>query len=119
MDTRRSKSKHKVSINEITSVVLAMALTGIGLAGYLLYRHQRMTSTGLYRASYEGRVVNKSVTFRETKIGSSAYFILLIKSAEGQEFEVLVGREVYEEVRVGMSIKKTRNGLELDGRPVD
>jgi hypothetical protein len=103
-----------VKLRRATGLILAIILTAMMAAGTFLTCQQRMASTGLYRQSYEGKVVNKSATFRERQTGSAVQFRLAIKSHEGDQFEVAVDHDVYERAQIGMWIKKDGAGLQLD-----
>jgi hypothetical protein len=98
----------------VTAMILAIFLTAMVGAGTLLTCQQRMASTGLYRRSYEGRILNKSATFRERQIGSAVRFLLLVQGNDGDQIEVAVDQDLYERAQIGMWIKKDDAGVRLD-----
>ena len=83
------------------------------VAGLLLLYRQQFGSSGVYRPEYEGRIVDKHVTIRESQEGSRAARRLLIEGRDGVRFEVGVGPEVYERAEVGMWIKVGNAQVEL------
>ena len=89
-------------------ILLALSVVPVFL---LLYRQQLYS--GLNRTEYEGKVIDKSLTLRETKMGSKASPRLLIEGAGGERFEVRPDEDVYERVQVGMWIKSSRGAVEL------
>ncbi|HYO92188.1 MAG TPA: hypothetical protein VEQ40_11155 [Pyrinomonadaceae bacterium] len=88
-------------------------LFSVLLALIVIVYRQRHSSTGIYRKEYEGRVIDKSETFVETREGSFVSRRLLIEDRDGVRFEVAVSREDYGRVQKGMWIKKNRDGIEL------
>jgi hypothetical protein len=111
---KRPKSGTPVGVRGVTAMILATILTAMMGAGTLLTCQQRMASTGLYRRSYEGRILNKSATFREKQIGSGVRFLLLIQGNDGNQIEVAVDQDLYERAQIGMWIKKDDAGVRLD-----
>ncbi len=65
-------------------------------------------SPSLHRDEYEGRIVDKSLTFSETQLGSGIRRRLLIEDKNGTQFEVAVKADVYDRAQIGMLIK---NGI--------
>ena len=114
--TRSSERKPKlrsVAINVffVTLIVLTLAMT-------LYTCGQRLNSSGLFRRSYEGKIVYKSATISESQRGSGMRYRLSIIAPDGLPFEVAVDREIYERASVGMLIKKDSSGVKLDDRIV-
>ena len=58
-------------------------------------------------------MVDKSQTFRETKLGSGIERRLIVKEDNGNTFAVAVDQDLYERVLVGMWIKKDGEHVEL------
>jgi hypothetical protein len=77
-----------------------------------VYKHQT-SSAGIYRMEYEGRIVDKSETFAESRTGSRVSRRLLIEAKDGSRFEVAVNKELYDRVQKGMWIKSSGQGVEL------
>lgn len=76
--------------------------------------YQQINSTGLYRTEYEGKIVDKSLTIRESMYGSRVARRLLIESKSGERFEVAPSETVYERAQKGMWIRSSRkSGVEL------
>ena len=98
--------------------VFFVTLIVLGLATTLYSCGQRLNSSGLYRSSYEGKIVYKSATIIESQRGSGVGYRLSIIAPDGLPFEVVVDREIYELARVGMLIKKDSSGVKLDDRVV-
>lgn len=92
----------------VAGILIAFVTVGVVIAVY-----QRTASTGIYRAEYEGRVIEKSETFTESNTGSLVRRRLLVEDRNGVRFEVAVSKELYDRVRKGMWIKKSRQGVEL------
>lgn len=98
---------------EIAGKVLGTVAIIAVVAGTLLLLRQEIGPTGVLRPQYEGRVVDKHVTVRESKLGSWAARRLLIEGRDGVRFEVEVGPEVYERAGIGMWIKVRNAQVEL------
>ena len=93
-------------------LMIACALVLVVLVCAVIY-YPRFAQTGLYRNVYEGTVVDKSQTFRETKRGSGIVRQLIIREDNGNTFAVVVERDLYERGLVGMWIKKNGEHVEL------
>jgi hypothetical protein len=89
-----------------------LAAAGVLATLIILYR-QQTSSTGIYRMDYEGRVIDKSETFLETKTGSRVQRRLLIEGKDGGRFEIAVNKELYDRVQKGMWIESSGKGVEL------
>lgn len=83
------------------------------LATLMAIYYQRSTSTGMYRRDYEGEVVDKFVSYHESQTGTGIERHFLIKGKSGEQFQVVVGKELYERARIGMWIKSSQAGVEL------
>lgn len=98
---------------EAAGKVLGAAAIIAFVAGLLLIYRQQFTPAGVYRPEYEGRIVDKHATGRETKLGSRVARRLLVEGRDGVRFEVEVGPEVYERAEAGMWIKVGNAQVEL------
>ncbi|MBA3240822.1 MAG: hypothetical protein H0T60_06305 [Acidobacteria bacterium] len=96
-----------------TAGLIAIVLTALLLpaGGVILY--QRFKLTGPYRIDYEGRVVDKSLTLRETEEGTQAVTHLIVEGKDAARFRVSVNRGLYDRAQVGMWIRSNRDGAEL------
>ena len=90
-------------------ILTAFAIAG---AGTLLYRTNFPPGQRDLR-EYEGRVVDKSATFRETEIGSRVKRRILVEGKDGRRFEISPVPEVYERAEVGMMIRSGAAGTEV------
>ena len=97
------------AVTKVLMVATALAL----VAGLTLVYRQFHSPAGIFRPGYEGRIVNKHVTSRETKEGSWALRQLLVEGQDGARFEVAVGPEVYGRAEVGMWVKVRNAQVEL------
>lgn len=90
----------------IVVVFVAFTLIGINV-------NQLLTSTGQYHVEYEGTIINKSITGKESEFGSYMSRKLHIRDQNGLEFYVVVDSSLYERAQVGMWIKSNKDGKEL------
>lgn len=67
-----------------------------------------------YPPEYSGRIVEKWAGYNHTNEGSFPYFRLLLETDGGQRFTVGVDQQDYERLTVGMKIRKTSKGIELE-----
>ena len=117
--TRRfSERRRDVSPRERVSwpwlLFVLLALAGLGL----LYAYPRLSGAPLVERDFVGRVVDKSLTLRESEIGTSHRLRLLVRAADGRQFEVAVTPEQYEGARAGMWVTRTRGEIRLSwGEP--
>jgi hypothetical protein len=102
-----SGSREKISIIVAGALVSALAI------GVVVNYYQRMRSQGAYRSEYEGRVVNKWVTYHETEFGTRISRHLLIKSKNGEVFQVSVSPDLYEQAKVDQWVIKDKNGIQI------
>lgn len=63
--------------------------------------------------TYEGVVVDKSLTLRESEQGSWPLRRLHVRVGDGRVFLFPAGPELYDSAQVGMRIRKTAAGVEL------
>jgi hypothetical protein len=94
----------------VRNVLAIILILGVVLALFVFAYKSR---TGLNPSEYEGKVIDKWAGYSHSDEGSFPYFRLLIEKGDGQRLTVAVDQTVYDQARVGMWIKKTRNGLEL------
>ena len=95
-----------------TKVLMVVVALGIAASLMLVYR-ERLRPGGLSRTEYAGKIVDKSLTIRETELGSKMVRRLLIEGEGGERFEVAPELDIYERAQVGMRIKSSRSGVEL------
>ena len=92
-----------------------MALIIVGM----LIWYQRLSPTGPNRPEYLGRIVDKSLTVRESREGSSVVRYLLLEEKGGGRFQVIVNEDIYERAKVGMWIQRNKEGVKLFSSPPD
>ena len=107
----RLKSSGKLKTVSATALGVVLVVA-VAVAVFVSLR-QRYTSTGLYRADYEGRILDKSATFRESETGSRVSRQLRIRGKDGEEFLVNVNEDLHERARVGMWVKSRGGTAEL------
>lgn len=73
--------------------------------------YQQFSSIGVYRKEYEGRIVDKAQTIRESDIAPFVTRRFVIESKNGARFVVGVDSEIYNRAEIGMWIKKDSNGV--------
>jgi hypothetical protein len=78
----------------------------------LIYTLQMSTLRGI-PDSYEGVVIDKSLTIQESEQGSWPQRRLLVRVEDGRVLRVPAGPELYESARAGMRIRKSAAGVEL------
>ena len=62
---------------------------------------------------YEGVIVDKTLNIQEEQTGSRIKLLLLIKGDDGKQFYVSPIPELYDRAKVGMHIKRTKDGTTL------
>jgi hypothetical protein len=87
----------------------AFVLLFVGLLSLVLY--QRAVKP--LRIEYESVIVDKSLDIYEDQTGSRIQLLLLIKDDEGRQFNVVADQELYERAKIGMRIKRTKEGTEF------
>jgi hypothetical protein len=65
---------------------------------------------GVYRAQFEGRIVDKWADYGETELGSVPQFRLLVEGGNRNRFVVSVSPDIYERSKVGMKVRRTERG---------
>ncbi|HEY0170835.1 MAG TPA: hypothetical protein VGB98_07420 [Pyrinomonadaceae bacterium] len=83
-------------------VMLALVIFAFGF----IYAYPRLKGPPLVRRDFVGRVVDKSLTLRESMIGTAALPSLLVEDGGGRRFDVAVNSEQYERARVGMWVRR-------------
>ena len=96
-----------------TTGLIAIVLTALLLPACGVILYQRFKLTGPYRIDYEGRVMDKSLTLRETQEGTQAVTHLLVEGKDGARFRVRVNRGLYDRAQVGMWVRSDRDGAQL------
>jgi hypothetical protein len=105
--------KRSEKVGSFFYTILGIAVI-LGLVAVMfIYCRQQLTSTGLYRMEYEGKIVDKSVTIGESQTGSYPVRKLHIRGKNGQEFQVIVNENLYGRAQSGMWIKSSKTGAEL------
>lgn len=103
--------------DKVGTVLVAVLVVAVAAAVFVSLR-QRLTSTGLHRMDYEGRIVDKSATVTESETGSGVRHLLRVRAKDGEEFSVTVNGSLYERAQIGMWIKSSSRGAELtEGGP--
>lgn len=105
---RGATLKNAIKVGVSSAAMLAL----LGGLFFLAYYHC-YTQTGPYRLAYEGRVLDKSQTFRETELGSRVRRRVLVEADSGERFEVPVNGQTYERAQPGMRIRKGEAGVEM------
>ncbi|HEX6184060.1 MAG TPA: hypothetical protein VFZ44_09295 [Pyrinomonadaceae bacterium] len=90
-------------------LIIALVMFAIGFA----YAYPRLKGPPLIRQDFVGRVVDKSLTLRESEIGTAGSMSLLVEDRDGRRFKVAVNGEQYERARVGMWATRKGGVVEL------
>jgi hypothetical protein len=88
---------------------LAACLAALGF----LYAYPRLREPPLVKRDFVGRVLDKSLTLGESQTGTTHRTRLLVKAADGRQFEVAVTPEQYEGARAGMWVARTGGEVRL------
>jgi hypothetical protein len=89
--------------------LLLLLLAGLGYVFSLPYRKE----PPLVRSDFVGRIVDKSVTLRETDIGTLPIRRLLVETADGGRFQITVTGDFYGRAGVGMWVERSAGELKL------
>jgi hypothetical protein len=89
--------------DNVTSVV--MAALGVGVIALAIY-----VASSPRPSTYEGRIVDKSITLSESYQGSGKTLRLHIRGRGGEVSAVKVTYETYERARVGMWVRNDGSG---------
>ena len=84
-------------------LAVVFMLAGLGF----LYAYPRLSGTPLVKRDFVGRVVDKSLTLYESQIGTSHRPRLLVRAADGRQFQVAVTPEQDEGAQVGRWVTRT------------
>lgn len=104
---REASPQERVSWPGLLFAVVVLA--GVGF----LYAYPRLSGTPLVERDFVGRVVDKSLTLSESEIGTRHRLRLLVRAADGRQFQVAVTPEHYGRARVGMWVTRTRGEIKL------
>jgi hypothetical protein len=105
-DVRPTRSaQEKVTLIIVSILVAALVLV------LAITINQRLKSLGAYRNEYTGRIMDKWVTYHESELGTRISRHLLIKSKNGEVFQVSVSPEVYEQAQVNLWVMKDNSGI--------
>jgi hypothetical protein len=89
--------------DNVTSVVIAAL--GVGVIGLAIY-----VASGPRTSTYEGRIVDKSITLSESYQGSGKTLRLHIRGRGGEVSAVKVTYETYNRAQVGMWVRNNGSG---------
>ena len=92
-----------------TVLWLILILAAVALLFWGIYRVWA-PPRGVYRAQFEGRIVNKWADYAETDQGSVPQFRLLVEPEDRNRFVVSVSPDVYGRSKVGMKVRRTEHG---------
>ena len=116
---RKKKFRDRDANEPIAETRTALAMSGVAVLAVVLITavtftyYQQFNLTGPYRRNYEGRIVDKSLTIRESQYGSWAVRRLRVRGKGGEEFEVSVSDALYQRAQVGMWIKRSDTGVKV------
>ena len=94
------------------AVMIAIMIVIAMLAALLLY--PQYTLSGPYRREYEGKVLDKSITLNDSRTRTGARRRLHLEGRDGERFQVAVNEDIYERAQVGMRIRRSPSGIELE-----
>lgn len=83
----------------------------LGIIAYFV--NQINCANCVFQPKYEGRVIDKSLTFSESQLGSRIIRRLYIKSSNGGEFQVNASESLYNQVKIGDLIKSDEERTEI------
>lgn len=92
-----------------TVLWLILILAALALLFWFVYRVWA-PPRGVYRAQFEGRIVDKWADYSETDQGSVPQFRLLVEGVDRNRFVVSVSPDIYERSKVGMKVRRTARG---------
>ena len=90
-------------------LAVVLMLAGLGF----LYAYPRLSGTPLVKRDFVGRVVDKSLTLYESQMGTSHRPRLLVRAADGRQFQVAITPEQYEVAQIGMWVTRTGGEIKL------
>jgi len=100
-------------VREKISIIIVLVLS-VGLTAALATTcYQRSKLQGQYRRTYEGRVIDKYVNYRESELGTFTTKHIIVRNDAGEEFPVKVSDELYERAQIGNWIRRKETGIEL------
>ena len=92
-----------------TILWLVVILAVLSLTFWGVYRFWA-PPRGVYRDEYQGRIVDRWAQYSETEQGSTPQFRLLVEGDDQKRFIVSVSPDIYERSKVGMQVKKRKDG---------
>jgi hypothetical protein len=110
---KRRNIRPSPALRQKITIILICALVAALVIVLLVSFYQRMKSEGAYRHEYAGRVIDKWVTYQETESGTRVSGHLLIRSKNGDVFQVIVSPESYEQAKVECWVIKDKNGIQF------
>ena len=90
-------------------ILVALVMFAVGF----VFGYPRLKGPPLIRQDFVGKVVDKSLTLRESEIGTAGFLRLHVEDRDGSRFKVAVTEEQYERARVGMWVKRSGGEVEL------
>lgn len=106
---RRRDADPRERVSRLGLLLLVLTLAGLGF----LYAYPRLREPPLVERDLVGRVLDKSLTLRESQTGTTHTLRLLVGAADGRRSEVAVTPEQYQRARVGMWVRRSRGAVEL------
>lgn len=100
-------ARERVSPVGLAGLVLALLALGF------VYAYPRLKGPPLVRRDFVGKVMDKSLTLRESQIGTAPLAGLTVEDDGGRRFNVAVTAEQYERARVGMRVRRSGGLIEL------
>lgn len=113
MKDKRCTVRSRSPLREKISIIIGCVLVSEVLIGFVVSLNQCMKSQGAYRQEYSGRVMNKWVTYHESLLGTRVSRHLLIESKNGEEFQVSVSPELYEQAKVDAWVTKDKREIKF------
>ena len=113
MNQSRPKVK-QIRITESGSLAKSLVWGAVILAGFigvLLFAYQ--VKRQMSPPQYEGKIIDKWAAYSHSEQGSFPNFRLLVETAGGQRSTVAVDQETYDRAKVGMRVRRTKEGIEL------
>jgi hypothetical protein len=87
----------KLKRNMIVLLVVVSSILAVGLLAYL----QFATSMNVNTSDYNGKVLDKWQTFRETDQGSIIKRVFIVEDENGNKREIKVSESLYNQVSIG------------------
>lgn len=95
----------------VTALFFVLFVVIVSLLSLTLY--QRYARTGAYREIYEGKILDKWTTVRESQLGSRYERRLLVETKNKDRLVVAVSENDYARVQTGMWVRKRGADIEF------